>query len=308
MKTAILLLSIFLSTSLSFSQQHLLSNNAEISVLTVASGKQLNDAFGHNAFRIKDTSNNLDIIFDYGRFDFNTPNFYLNFARGHLNYAIGQSTFNRFLRVYMRQNRTIKAQVLNLSKTQKQKLYDFLIDNNKPKNRSYAYDFFFDNCATKIKDVLNNTLNQNIVFENPADFEPKTFRTLINSKLNRNSWESLGIDIALGSVIDIKATPEEHMFLPENIYRFFEVATINNTKPLVKEQQVIYMQKNTSSSSTFFTSPLCILGLLSTLFVFITYTDSKQNKFTYQMVRYFTFCTNEYYWYNCTLIMVCHQS
>jgi len=280
MKKALLLIYLFISSQFIFAQQNLLSEQAKISVLTISQGNSLNDAFGHNAFRINDSTNNLDITFDYGRFDFEAPNFYLNFARGKLNYSIGSADFYDFLRFYVSQNRTVKEQILNLSQSEKQSLYNYLLENNKPENRNYLYEFFFDNCATKIKDVVNITLNNTIDFNVPEDLEQETFRTLIHNNLNRNSWGSLGIDIALGSVIDRKATPEEHMFLPENIYRFFKVATIKDDNKLVKENNILYQKKETIKTNSFFTSPLFVFGIIAILILYITFKDYKNRKQT----------------------------
>ncbi|MCF7568979.1 DUF4105 domain-containing protein [Sabulilitoribacter arenilitoris] len=279
MKKIVPLLFLFLITEVLFAQQIELSNEAEISVLTIGAGTSLNDAFGHNAFRIKDPSNNLDKTFDYGRFDFEAPNFYLNFARGKLNYSLGTSNYYDFLSFYIRQNRAVKEQSLNLTQSEKQKLYNFLVNNYKPENRDYLYEFFFDNCATKIKDVTNIALNNTITFNEPKDFKQETFRTLIHNNLNKNTWGSLGIDVALGSVIDRKATPEQHMFLPENICVFFENATIkNNSKPLVKKSKVLFTQKNAFKASNFLSSPLFIFGVAGLLILFITYKDHKNKK------------------------------
>ena len=260
-------------------QQNVLSESSEISVLTIGPGTSLNDAFGHSALRIKDKKNKIDTVYGYGAFNFNTPNFYLKFAQGKLNYSISKDDFQSFFQTYTYFNRTVKEQVLNLSQTEKQKLYNFLVNNYKPENRAYLYEFFFDNCATKIKDVTSIALNNSISFSEPENFQQKTFRTLIHNNLNRNSWGSLGIDVALGSVIDRKATPEEHMFLPENIYRFFENATIKNSnKPLVKESKTLYIKKNKTNSSSFITSPLFVFGIIGLLILFITYKDNKKQK------------------------------
>ena len=268
LKKTLLLVFLLLFTNTKFAQQNQLSSQAEISVITVGPGNSLNDAFGHSGFRIKDINQGIDVVYGYGEYDFDTPNFYLKFAQGKLNYLINKTDFNRFYQVYTYYNRGIKEQFLNLSQTEKQKLYDYLIDNYKPENRSYLYEFFFDNCATKIKDVCNITLNNAITFNTPKDFEDATFRTLIHNNLNRNSWGSLGIDLALGSVIDRQATPEEHMFLPENIYRFFEHATIaNSNKPLVKSNRVLYAKNNTSQTSNFILSPLFVLSIIALLII-----------------------------------------
>lgn len=123
--------------------QPVLSNQAKVSVLTVGPGSSLNDAFGHSAFRIQDTVNNIDLVFGYGEYNFNTPNFYLKFAKGQLNYLISKDNFDRFLAAYTYFDRTIKEQDLNFSQVEKQKLFNFLSENYKPENRAYLYEFFF---------------------------------------------------------------------------------------------------------------------------------------------------------------------
>lgn len=277
MKKAYILLVYFIGFQISPSQT--LSPNAEISVLTIGPGSSLNDAFGHNGFRIKDNDQGIDVVFDYGRFPFNEPGFYLNFARGKLNYSIGADAFVDVKRFYTRQNRSIKEQTLNLDQVQKQMLYSFLLNNFKPENREYLYDFFYDNCATKIRDVANIALNNDISFNTPNDYQPQTFRTLIQNNLNKNSWGSLGIDIALGSIIDRIATPEEQMFLPENIHRFFGKASLSNGKSLVNNSQTLNSKKEVKKeASSMLFSPLLILSIIALLIIWITYKDFKNNR------------------------------
>jgi hypothetical protein len=259
----------------SFAQQLTLSPNAEVSVITVGPGTSLNDAFGHNAFRVKDQSLGLDLAYGYGEYDFDSPNFYLKFAQGKLNYLLSRIEFNRFYSFYVYQNRTMQEQVLNLSPSEKQKLFDYLQNNYKPENRRYLYDFFFDNCATKMRDVLEANIESEITFNTPDGFEPKTFRRLIHEHVNRNSWGSLGIDVALGSVIDKQATPYEHMFLPKYIFGFFEKATKEDSEKLVKASQTLYQKKEMEKSTSFWSSPLFVFGLLGLIMIWITYTDFK---------------------------------
>jgi hypothetical protein len=258
-------------------QQLKLSNQAEISVLTIGPGTLLMDAFGHNGFRVRDRERMLDVVFNYGTFDFDTPNFYLKFAQGKLNYKLSHNSYDDFFQAYIAQNRSIDEQILDLTRTQKQQVFDFLLNNAKPENKYYLYDFFYDNCATKMKDVLKVSLNETLTFKQPNDFNPKTFRALIHEHVNRNSWGSLGIDIALGSVIDKRATPEEHMFLPKYIHVFFEKATFTNSnKPIVKQPRLLYKKKEKSISNIFLMSPLMIFGLLGILILWITYQDYKK--------------------------------
>ena len=247
-------LSCFILSTTLFSQAKKLSPQAEISILTIAPGTSLNDAFGHSGFRVKDSKYGLDVVYNYGIYDFNTPNFYTKFAQGKLNYLIGKNYFTDFYNSYVRQNRTIEEQLLNINEAEKQKLFNYLETNYKPENRGYLYDFFFDNCATKIKDVTAKNLSNTITFNTPKELQPESFRTLIQNQLETNSWGSVGIDLALGSVIDKQATAEEHMFLPKYIHLFFNEATVAN-KPLVKKDFVLFKQREISSSTTFISSP-----------------------------------------------------
>ncbi|OIQ22703.1 DUF4105 domain-containing protein [Lacinutrix sp. MedPE-SW] len=275
MKQFLLATTIFLSF-FSFSQTPIITNNTEISIITIGPGNLLNDSFGHNGFRVKNEY--TDVIYDYGRYNFKDPNFYLNFAQGKLKYLMGKARSSDVIAFYKSQDRTIKEQVLNIDKTEKQKLWSYLINNNKPENQAYLYDFFYDNCATKIRDVLEETLNGNITYKNPENYSQETFRTLIQNNLHWNNWGSFGINLALGSVIDQKATPREYMFLPENIFNFYELATFKkNNTPVVKQSKVLYLSTYNKENNMFLFSPLLILSLLSTLIIWLTYRDYKNS-------------------------------
>lgn len=254
-----------------------LSKFAEVSVLTIGPGTALNDAFGHSAIRIKDPMYKLDAVFDYGRYDFEAEGFYLNFAKGKLTYEIGWANYDVFIGHYKSVEREVKSQTINLNSTEKQLLFQMLQKNIQPQHKSYSYDFFYNNCATKIKDVFENVCSETIVYNEPTTFEPLTYRALIRSKVNRNSWGGFGIDLALGSVIDQIVSPEEHMFLPKNIYTFYEEAKFQNSQePLVKKQEILSATQ-TTLTSLFWISPLFIIGLLSLLLIFQTYRDFKTN-------------------------------
>ncbi|WP_055435373.1 DUF4105 domain-containing protein [Lacinutrix algicola] len=273
----LLLTSLLLSFFFSFSQVPQLTNNTEISIITIGPGNLLNDSFGHNGFRVKNEY--LDVVYDYGRYNFEDPNFYTNFAKGKLKYLMGAANTRDIIAYYKSQNRTIKEQVLNLNKDQKETLLNYLGNNYKPENRPYLYDFFYDNCATKMRDVAETVLNGNIKYNTPKVYKNETFRDLIQNNLYWNSWGSFGIDIALGSVIDKTASPREYMFLPENIFQFFEEASFKNTnKPIVKTSKILYAQDEPFEKDSFITSPIVILSLLSFGIVFITFKDNKNDK------------------------------
>ena len=275
MKLKLSILIVLFAITPTFAQLNRLSTNAEISVITIGSGESLNDAFGHNGFRIKDNDLGLDVIYGYGEYDFDAPNFYLKFAQGKLNYLISRHNFGDFYFAYTNANRTIEEQVLNLTIEEKQKLFNFLENNYKPENRRYLYDFFFDNCATRIRDVTLKASDRNIDFNLPENFELKTFRGLIHEHVGLNTWGSFGIDIALGSVIDSEASIEEHMFLPKYIHAFFGNAKLNNTENLVESSSTLFERTKTNSSLNVLFSPFIIMGLIGIFIIFLTYTDYK---------------------------------
>ncbi|QAA83195.1 DUF4105 domain-containing protein [Aequorivita sp. H23M31] len=253
-----------------------LSPASEISIITIGPGTELYDKFGHSAFRIKDSLSGVDVAFNYGVYDFETPNFYTKFAQGKLLYELRVDYFNSFFQQYVSENRWVKEQVLNLTPTEKQEISDFLWNNALPENKKYKYDFFFDNCATKIRDVVQRVLGNKLEYTD--DYLPKnlTFRDLIQQNLNANTWGSMGIDIALGAVIDRKAKPIEYQFLPNYIYEGAAHAFIhrdNTNEPLVKATKVLFKSNPMPSQSNFLSSPLFILGIIALLIIYITFKD-----------------------------------
>ena len=257
-----------------------LSEASNISILTIGPGSSLNDSFGHSAIRVYDSSQKIDIVFDYGRYDFNADGFYINFIKGKLNYEIGWSYYNSLVTYYKTQNRSIYEQKLNLSLKEKQKFLDKLLHRIEPANKRYLYDFFYNNCATKIKDDLINVTKNNIIFSIKNDSTLKTFRQLIRSHVPENSWGGIGIDLALGSVIDIKATVEEHTFLPNYLRGVLdESILISNSQKIINKTNTINEIKNKNKINLLF-SPLFILSFFSILFVIITCFDMKYSRRT----------------------------
>ena len=259
-------------------QEIILSETAELSILTMGPGNDLNDSFGHSAFRVKDTIQNIDVVYNYGVYDFNTPNFYLKFAQGKLLYTLGRNNFTPFYNYYSKQNRWIKEQVLNLNPSEKKDLFNFLQNNFKPENRTYKYDFFFDNCATKIRDVLATVLKGKISYQDGFESSSYTFRELIQKNVDWNTWGSFGMDIAIGALVDLKATYWEYQFLPEYVFKATDKAKLNRGQEdisLVKKTINLFINSPKENKSNFFTSPLFIMGLLAFIILGITYKDFK---------------------------------
>ncbi|MEM1137098.1 MAG: DUF4105 domain-containing protein, partial [Bacteroidota bacterium] len=272
---------IFVFVQLAAQAQVQLSPKAKISIFTIAPGRAddpLFTQFGHSAFRVADPINRIDWIYDYGVFDFNAPNFYVKFARGKLKYMVAKRNYDRFEAAYRYYDRTLTEQILNLDSIQKQQVFDYLETNNLPENKYYLYDFFYDNCATRLPGVIKDALGTSVQFDTSATEEQESFRDLIEPWLTRHRWGDLGIDLALGLPTDKIASRYQYMFLPHFVKKEFDKATITkngNTKPLVSETIIPYEATPDNGKG-----PLIGPGIIFSLFLFfviaITYWDFKR--------------------------------
>ena len=262
--------------STQLSAQLNVSKKASISVITCGPGTELYSTFGHSALRVYDPINGLDKIYNYGTFNFNAPNFYMNFAKGKLTYELSTSSFSWFLRIYQYENRWVKSQVLNLNQTDVQKVFDFLENNAKLENKAYQYDFFYDNCSTKIEEVITTVLGDKVSFSNSHITISKSHRDLIDDYTKNQKWGKFGIDLALGSVIDDNATKDDYKFLPDYIYEAFNNAKIGSDKPLVKSNITFLKEKTTEQAFSLIT-PFIVFLILSFIIIAITFINYKFN-------------------------------
>lgn len=257
-----------------------LSDFAEISVITCGPGNEVYSAFGHSAFRIRDVKNGIDSVYNYGTFDFDTPNFYAKFAQGSLLYLLSSRDFGLFLRSYHRENRWVKGQVLDLEPSEVQACFDYLENNALPENRAYLYDYFFDNCSTRLYDVIDHTVGEKLIIPETFSNLKETHRTLIQPYLTHQPWGDFGIDLALGAVIDQQVSMEEFLFLPENVFTFFEALKMDDNgipKPIVKRTETILIQGDNPSPSLLL-SPFILFSILGLLIAFITRRDLQKRQ------------------------------
>ena len=154
------------------------SSNAEISLVTCSPGSELYSVFGHSAIRVKDTTTQTDLIFNYGVFDFGTPNFYWKFVRGKLQYKLAIQRTSRFVDSYRAEGRMVKVEKMRLTRKEKDRMIRFLRVNYLPENRYYLYDFFYNNCSTKIWDVAEENVEGGLEFDTSV-YDPQSFRDLL---------------------------------------------------------------------------------------------------------------------------------
>ncbi len=259
-----------------------LSAYAEISIITSGPGENLYEKFGHTAIRVKDPLLNLDILYNYGIFDFDDPNFYSNFVKGFMKYKLARYPFHYSLKSANQDERWVKQQVLNLTAQQKNAYFQFLERNTQPENASYFYDPFFDNCATRPKDILKDILKDKLTFDTSILNQKRSLRDLMNEKINPNTWGSFGINVALGSRLDQIATVEEYMYLPEYLFSIFEKSTIKKegeSAPLIRGTKTLLDFKTKTSESDSI-SPFLIFSILLIITILISLNDFKKHKRT----------------------------
>jgi hypothetical protein len=217
-----------------------LSDSSRISLLTVSPGKELYSAFGHTGIRITDHKNNFDVVFNYGTFDFDQPGFYTNFVKGKMRYMITADRFEDFMREYVYEKRSIAEQTLNLTVLDKQKIFSFLYDNALPENREYYYDFFWDNCATRPRDVFESILGKRLKYHtDSASFEKnKTMHDILRVCVGNRPWVDYGFDLVLGLPCEIIASPRDQTFLPAYLANYISCATVED-KPFVTKKEFL---------------------------------------------------------------------
>ena len=282
MKKKHLFLFFFLLLIKPINAQVQLSVYSEISIVTAGPGTELFEAFGHSAIRIKDPVLQLDLIYNYGVFDYNAPNFYLNFTKGKLLYKLARYDFKYFLASYKKDKRWVKQQVLNLNQEQKNAFFMYLENNALPQNATYLYDPYFNNCATKLRDITSGILDNKLQFIDKNIEKDQSFRQLMDKEIPWNTWGSFGINLALGSKLDQKANYTDYMYLPDYVYTIFKNSTVyieDQTKKLVKKEETLLDYKELEQKISIF-NPLLIFGFISLIGIFITYKDFKKKKRT----------------------------
>lgn len=266
------------------------SCDIRISLLTCTPGKELYSSFGHSAFRVVDSINHIDNVYNYGTFEFDDPNFYEKFVKGKLKYFVSVSTLDEFLAEYEYYKRGVTEQVVNISCDDKNKLALLLQENAKEENKYYKYDFNYDNCTTRLRDMLEKAAGKQFESKNIVP-EPghTTFRNLIHSYLDRGGqqWSELGIDILLGSPLDKKVTNREAMFLPDYMLMAFDSSTLDN-KPVVSEKKILlnyFDDYKTKSGIT----PLIVFGILFFVIAALSFVTRRNWNLFFKIFDYFFF-------------------
>ncbi|MEG1617413.1 MAG: DUF4105 domain-containing protein [Bacteroidales bacterium] len=273
---------VFLSFGLTEAKAQFSSDSLRISLLTASPGQQVYERFGHTALRVKDLKGNTDLIFNYGLFSFNTPNFIYRFVKGETDYQLGVTEMRYFLGEYAMRGSRVTEQILDLSPAQSRKVFDALMTNYQPENRIYRYNFFYDNCSTRPRDIVEQNIGEAVRY-----FDPKgetTYRELVHEKTAMDPWLVFGIDLTLGEKADRAIDYRQEMFLPEILMEAFDTAKLtgeNGQRPLVKETVVLVEEEPEELRTTplnRFTSPLFVCWSLFVLVLLLTVREYKKGK------------------------------
>ena len=284
MKQFLLIVCILLFFSRLDAQQVTIGDSAVVSLITCSPGEEVYSKFGHTAIRVKDKINNVDVVFNYGIFSFETEHFYYKFIKGETDYQLGIYDTNFFLPEYAERNSMVWEQVLNLTSAEKKNLVATLLENYEPQNRIYRYNFVFDNCSTRPRDKITSSVDGYIRYHQTS--EPTTFRRWVGDYVGTDTWLKFGIDLIFGIDADAVASQKESQFLPEVLMSDFQEAEIvtldGKSRKLVEKSATVLVDKKhvetTTSIFDFLLKPLAVSLFLLILGVLITLLDIKYKK------------------------------
>ena len=277
----ILYIIFFCLTVLSLKAQ---SDSLTVSLLTCGPGQEVYNLYGHSAIRVRNEATGVDYVFNYGIFSFNTPNFVMRFTLGQTDYQLGVQYYEDFVYNYEWQGRFVHEQVLNLSTEVKLKLAMALEENYKPENRMYRYNYFYDNCSTRPRDMIEKAVNGEVIYTEDMNtpLEGLTYRGLVHEYAKRNAWSRFGIDLLLGSEADKPISRRASMFIPFLLEQYFSTAQRtdlqgNRSSLITEEHTIIEQDESDWPSPTPFT-PMRVFLLLFIVVATLTIWGIRRRK------------------------------
>lgn len=215
-------------------------DSVEVSLLTCSPHEEIYSLYGHTALRWHDLSKGDDIAFNWGVFDFRKPFFVGRFVFGLTDYELGAYPYPLFRQEYMAYGSSITEQVIDLKPEEKMKLKEALVNNLQPENKVYRYNYFYDNCSLRPRDLIERCINGKVTYAPREDYQP-TYREMVHDCVRNHPWAAFGNDMLLGIRADLKTDLRQQEFLPSNLMYDFDRATIysgGEYRPLVKERRI----------------------------------------------------------------------
>jgi hypothetical protein len=262
-----------------FSQQ---AKDTTVYLLTCGPGTETYSIYGHSALRVVIPEKNIDTVYNWGIFDFSTPNFAWNFAKGRLTYNLGNEQTRPFLEFYFYEQRYVHEQKINLSSKETYILLSLINENLKPENRSYRYDFFYDDCSTRIRDLLEKSIGEKLLYPPFETGKLPSFRDMVGKYQSPYPWLQFGINLIMGSPGDKPAEYRDRMFLPLDLKLELSKAVVNRDGkmiPLLQNPKTILDFESPVVKKNLITSPVVSFTflLLVTLLISARLKTRKSN-------------------------------
>jgi hypothetical protein len=241
-------------------------------LLTCGPGTETYSIYGHSALRIIIPEKHEDSVYNWGVFDFETPNFAWKFAKGRLDYMLAAQSLNSFLGVYVFEQRYVYSQTINLDSKEVRILVDLINENLKPENRKYRYDFFYDDCSTRIRDLLEKAIGEKLKYPPSETGKIPTFRDMVARYQNPFPWLRFGVDLIMGSTADKKAVFRDRMFLPIDLKNELSEALVNRSGkmiPLLQNPVILVDFRPPVVKQNFFTAPPFVFTLIITVILIL---------------------------------------
>ncbi len=279
MKKILLVISFLLVTCfpILYSQQ---VSDTSVYLLTCGVGTDTYSIYGHSAVRVVIPGNNIDKVYNWGVFDFDTPNFTWKFAKGRLDYMVIEQSLQSFVGEYLYEKRYVHSQKMNLTVAETEKLVSLINENLKPENAKYRYDFFYDDCSTRIRDIFEKSVGNKLLYPPAETGELPTFRKMVAKYQAPFPWLQFGIDLIMGSTSDKKASFRDRMFLPLEMQKELSEAVVNrNGKmiPLLQNPVIILNFESPVLRPGFLISPVSIFTVLMILIIILPGIIKKQS-------------------------------
>jgi hypothetical protein len=272
MKNALVIL-LFILT---FSGKSLYSqsgSDTSIYLITCSPGVATYSIYGHSALRVVIPHLQSDQVFNWGIFDFSTPNFAWKFAKGKLTYKLGAYSYDRFIREYFMENRSVISQRINLESSEKRKLLELIEINLLPENRLYRYDFFYDDCSTRIRDLIEKVVGSMLIYPPDETNRIPTFREKVGEYQKDYPWLKMGVDLIMGTPGDKKADFRNRMFLPIDLQRNLTQAVVNRDRkmnPLLGSVESVLEFDKPDVKTRFYLTPIFLFTLLFIVIVILS--------------------------------------
>jgi hypothetical protein len=241
-------------------------------LLTCGPGEEVYSHYGHSALLV--SMNGRNTVYNWGLFDFDAPNFAWNFAKGRLDYYLGTDPLNSFLKGYFYEQRYVLSQKMNVTAPEKREMLELIAVNLRPENVKYRYDFFYDDCSTRIRDLLEKAIGKDLVYPPEKNEELPTFRDMINKYQVQYPWLQFGIDLLIGSPAEKKADLRSRMFLPDDLMSGLSASVVmrdGKKVPLLDEPVALLDFDPPAVNNSFLLSPVFVFSMCFVLIAFLTF-------------------------------------